>query len=102
MKTEAEISHLWQLAHLKFHFGEQLAVHSMQSVDNPATESATCRAENEFRPNLLHPESLDPEAGRAVFGKKSAKDGAGTKSLPEQLRQEPVAPQAINPATRIA
>jgi hypothetical protein len=101
-KRDEEISYLWQFAHLRFHFGEKLAVHSMQSVDNSATESATCWAENEFRLNLLYPESLDSEAGRAVFGKKSAEDGAGSKSFPEQSRQEPVAPQALNPATRIA
>jgi hypothetical protein len=25
MKTDAELSHLWQLAHLEFHFGKTLA-----------------------------------------------------------------------------
>ncbi|OAI57279.1 hypothetical protein AYO50_01760 [Acidobacteria bacterium SCGC AG-212-P17] len=31
MKTEAEISTLWQMAHLKFHFGEELAMNAMFS-----------------------------------------------------------------------
>lgn len=31
MKTEREISELWQMAHLKFDFGEQLAVNAMLS-----------------------------------------------------------------------
>ncbi|MBZ5489496.1 MAG: hypothetical protein LAO76_01020 [Acidobacteriia bacterium] len=85
MKSEAEISHLWQLAHLKFYFGEKLAEYSMQSVDNSAIEFA-----------------LDPEAESAVFGEKSAEDDAETESFPEQSRKEPVAPQGLNPSTRIA
>ena len=101
MRTETEISHLWQLAHLKFYFGEKLAVHSMQGVDNPEMESATCKAENEFRLNDLHPEFLDSQAESGLFGEKSANDGAGTKSFSEQKKQ-PAAPQALNPATRIA
>jgi predicted deacetylase len=51
MRTEAEISHLWQFAHLKFYFGEKLAVHSMQAGDSPAMEFAARRGENEFRLN---------------------------------------------------
>ncbi len=31
MKTDAEISKLWQMAHLKFHFGENLAMSAMSS-----------------------------------------------------------------------
>jgi len=93
MKTEAEISHLWQLAHLKFHFGEKMAVHSM-------IQSVTCKAEIEFHLNL-HPEFLDSQAGNALFREKSADDGTGTKSFAEQ-RKEPVAPQTRNPAIRIA
>lgn len=31
MKTDTEISELWQMAHLKFHFGEKLAVKAMLS-----------------------------------------------------------------------
>lgn len=31
MKTEREISELWQMAHLKFDFGEKLAVNAMLS-----------------------------------------------------------------------
>lgn len=57
MRTEAEISHLWQFAHLKFYFGEELAVHSMQAVDSPAMEFAAPRGENEFRLNRLHQDS---------------------------------------------
>lgn len=49
MRTEAEISHLWQFAHLKFYFGEKLAMHSMQSADSPAMEFATRSHEDEFR-----------------------------------------------------
>lgn len=44
MKTEAELSHFWQFAHLKFYFCEQLAVHSMQAVHSPAMEFAAHRA----------------------------------------------------------
>jgi hypothetical protein len=29
MITDPEISHLWQFAHLKFHFGEKLALNAM-------------------------------------------------------------------------
>lgn len=101
MKTEAEISHLWQLAHLKFYFGEKLAVHSMRSVDNPATESATCAADNEFRLNHLHGEFLESQTGSAPVGEKSV-DVGGTKGFSEQSRKESAAPRVINPATRIA
>ena len=79
MRTEAEISHLWQLAHLKFYFGEKLAVRSMQSVHNPAMDFATCRDENEFRPSASG--LLDSQAGSSLCGKKSADDGAGTEGL---------------------
>lgn len=34
MKPDAEISRLWQLGHLKFHFGEKLAVKML----SPTTE----------------------------------------------------------------
>jgi hypothetical protein len=85
MKTEAEISYLWQFAHLKFHFGEKLAMQSMQSVDNPAIESP-----------------LDPGAKNAVFGEKIGEDGAGTQGFLEESRKIQVAPQGLNPATQIA
>jgi hypothetical protein len=47
MKTEAEISTLWQMAHLKFHFGEKLAMNAMFSptknvkYEAPLLESVT-------------------------------------------------------------
>ena len=31
MKTDTEISELWQVAHLRFHFGENLAMNALLS-----------------------------------------------------------------------
>lgn len=31
MKTDTEISELWQVAHLRFHFGEKLAINALLS-----------------------------------------------------------------------
>ena len=44
MKTDAEISHLWQLAHLEFHFGKTLAQRAMHGVPDPAMKSAILRS----------------------------------------------------------
>ncbi len=36
MRTNSEMSELWQFAHLKFHFGEELAKHAMDMPENVA------------------------------------------------------------------
>ena len=79
MKTNAEISHLWQLAHLKFHFGEELAVHTMLGGPAPATESAA---------------GVD-------YAARSNEAGAAGKDFQGQHRKDP-ASRKPNLSTRIA
>jgi hypothetical protein len=40
MKTNAEISWLWQFEHLKFHFGEELAIRAMNTPTTNLAYSA--------------------------------------------------------------
>lgn len=101
MKTEAEISYVWQLAHLKFHFGEKLAMRSMHLVVDPAMKSVIPSPKNEFRLGPLHPEFPDAQAGNAGLGEEALEVGAGDRDLPEQSRKEPAA-GAPNRSTRIA
>jgi len=86
MKTDAEISHLWQLAHSKFYFGERLANHSMKG---------------EVGDNHIQVDD-QPMTGIAEQAERGVDAAAGGKDSPTQSRKEPSVPQAPNLPTRIA
>lgn len=101
MKTEAEISHLWQLANLKFHFGAKLAMDAVHPVVAPLMKSVNRSGKHEFQLDRLDPEFRDSQAGGAGLGKKSIDVRSADEELPQQLRKKPVT-GAPNRPTRIA
>ena len=71
MRTSTEISQLWQIAHLKFHFGEKLAVNALLShkdnIECGAEPADTVYLADKFveeskkEPNSLRPGDLEAE-----------------------------------------
>jgi hypothetical protein len=94
-KTDAELSYLWQLAHLEFHFGKTLAHRAMHGVSDPAMKSASIEgADNHIQIDdqptagiVEHAEGLSQAAGKDYTAQSAKKDSA---------------PQARNFSTRIA
>jgi hypothetical protein len=101
MKTEAEISYLWQLANLKFHFGAKLAMDAVHPVVAPPMKSVNRSDQNEFQLDRLQPEFRDSQAGSAGLGEKSVDVRSADQELPEQSPKKPAA-GAPNLRTRIA
>jgi hypothetical protein len=95
MKTDVEISELWQMAHLKFHFGEKLANHSMKSVVG-TMKSIVPSADNQIQVDD------QPMTGIAEQAERWVDTAAGGKDSPTQSRKEPSVPQVPNLPTRIA
>ena len=80
MKTDAEISRLWQFAHSKFHFGEKLAVHAMLGVAGPAMESGVIRSAKNQTQVDDHPAPLGKSAAGSVeYAARSAEAGTAGK-----------------------
>jgi hypothetical protein len=92
-KTDAEASHLWQLAHLEFHFGKTLAQRAMHGVSDPAMKSASMRgADNHIRVDDRPTAGIVEHAERLV-------QGTGKE---EQSPKKSSAPQTRNFSTRTA
>lgn len=88
-KTDAELSYLWQLAHLEFHFGKTLAQRAMHGVSDPASMQG---ADN-------HIQVDDQPTAGIVDHAEGSVQGTGKE---EQSPKKSLAPKARNFSTRIA
>jgi hypothetical protein len=95
MKTDVELSELWQMAHWKFHFGEKLAYQSIKSVVC-IMKSIVPSADNQIQVDD------QPMTGIAEQVERWVDAAAGGKDSPTQARKEPPVPQSPNLPTRIA
>jgi hypothetical protein len=101
--NEARISYLWQMAHLKFHFGQSLAMQAMHGMASPEMKSLIIGSAKNLTSGDDHRESFGIAPGASLgYEAKSAETRAAGEDSQVQSRKEPTDPQTPNLSNRIA